>query len=344
MSDTPGSTGSAPEASRVFSGVMPTGSLHLGNYLGAIVQWTELQHAHPSLFCVVDLHAITTPQDPLALHDKIREVAALILACGVDPRAAILFVQSDVAAHGELCWILNCIAPIGRLERMVQFKEKVGQRRENENVGLFDYPVLQAADILLYCGQPPRPVLVPVGSDQRQHLELARDLAGRFNNRFGPVFAEPVPLIAEAGARIMGLENPLRKMSKSQASPGDTIRLLDTPDDVRRKIRHAVTGPGREVRFDESQPGLFNLLQIYQLLTRESRTAIEAHFAGQGYAALKSELAERIVSMLNPIQEKYREVRRNPSYLEDVLAEGAARARAESSVVLAAVKRAVGLG
>ncbi len=344
MDAEPRASSSVGAPARVFSGIMPTGTLHLGNYLGAIVHWVRLQQVHPSLFSVVDLHAITTPIDPSLLREKIREVAALLLACGIDPDLATVFVQSDVPAHAELCWILNCLAPVGRLERMVQFKEKAGQQRENENVGLFDYPVLQAADILLYCGQPPRPVLVPVGADQRQHLELARDLARRFDLRFGPVFAEPIAAVAETGARIMGLENPLKKMSKSGSNPGDVIALLDPPDAVRRKIKRAVTGPGREVRFDQSQPGLFNLLTIYQLLSGQSRAEIESHFAGKGYAALKSELAELIGAVLTPIQDRYHDVRSNPDYLAEVLTDGAERARRESSVVLEAAKRAVGLG
>ncbi|HVC32143.1 MAG TPA: tryptophan--tRNA ligase [Chloroflexota bacterium] len=324
--------------------MMPTGSLHLGNYLGAIVNWVSLQYTYPSLFCVVDLHAITTPQKPSELREKTREVAALFLAAGVDPLVSTVFVQSDVPAHAELCWLLNCITPLGRLERMTQFKEKVGQRRESGSAGLFDYPVLQAADILLYGGEPPRPVLVPIGSDQRQHLELARDLATRFDRRFGEVFAAPEPIIPEAGARIMGLQNPLTKMSKSEPNRYDTLRLLDTAEEIRRKIARAVTGSGREVRFAESPPGLANLLTIYQLLAKRTPAEIEARFQGRGYAELKRELADLIVTALRPVQERYQEIRRDPAYLEGVLANGAARARAESSVVLHAAKRAMGLG
>ncbi len=329
---------------RVLSGIMPTGSLHLGNYLGAIVHWVDLQHRYPSFFCVVDLHAITTPQKPTELHEKTREVAGLLLAAGIDPSVATIFVQSHVPAHAELAWMLDCIASMGRLERMTQFKEKAGREREAASVGLFAYPVLQSADILLYSGRPPRPVLVPVGADQRQHLELARDLAARFNHRFGVVFGEPEPVISEAGARIMGLQNPTKKMSKSGKNPYDTIRLLDSPDDVRRKIARAVTGPGREVRFDETQPGLYNLLTIYQLLSGESRSDIESHFQGKGYADLKRELAELIIARLRPLQERYQEIRRDRAALEGVLAEGCQRARVEADVVLQAAKSAMGLG
>ena len=329
---------------RVLSGVMPTGSLHLGNYLGAIVQWVAVQHQYESFFCVVDLHAITTPHDPARLREKIREVAALFLAAGIDPKVSTVFVQSDVPAHAELAWILQCLTPLGRLERMTQFKEKAGRQRERASTGLFTYPVLQAADILLYGGQPPRPVLVPVGADQKQHLELARDLAARFNRVFGTVFAEPQPLIPSAGARIMGLQYPLKKMSKSERNPLDTIELLDPPDEIRRKVARAVTGGGHEVRFDEAQPGLFNLLTIYQLLSGESRTQIEAHFHGKGYAAFKGELAELIVNRLCPLQERYHDVRRDPRYLDDVLARGGAHARQVSDVVFQAVKQAMGLG
>jgi tryptophanyl-tRNA synthetase len=331
-------------APRVLSGVMPTGSLHLGNYLGAIVHWVELQRHYESFFGVVDLHAITTPQDPRELHDKTREVAALFLAAGIDPRISTIFVQSKVPAHAELCWMLNCITSMGRLERMIQFKEKAGKERESASVGLFDYPVLQAADILLYGGEPPRTVLVPVGADQRQHLELARDLAARFNRRYGVIFCEPEPIISEAGARIMGLQYPLKKMSKSEKNPLDTVRLLDTPDEIRQKIAKAVTGPGREVRFDVEQPGLYNLLTIYELLSKKSRPEIEAHFRGKGYAEFKRELAELLIDSLRPLQERYHDVRRDPRYLEGVLEDGSTRARAESGVVLRAAMTAMGLG
>lgn len=329
---------------RVLSGIMPTGSLHLGNYLGAMVHWVKVQHTYPSFFCVVDLHAITTPQDPAELRAKIREVAGLFIAGGIDPTISTIFVQSDVPAHAELSWLLSCLTPMGRLERMTQFKEKAGAQRERASAGLFTYPVLQAADILLYGGQPPRTVLVPVGADQKQHLELARDLAARFNRLYGTVFAEPEPLIPSAGARIMGLQNPLKKMSKSEKNPLDTLFLLDPPETIRRKIARAVTGPGQEVRFDETQPGLLNLLTIYQVLTGEPPAQIEAHFQGKGYAELKRELAELIIATLQPLQVRYAEIQRDPRYLDDVLRRGALHARAESASVLQAARAAMGLG
>lgn len=328
---------------RVFSGIMPSGRLHIGNYLGAIVQWVELQRRYESFFCVVDLHAVTTLPKPAELREKTSEVAAIFLAAGVDPRRATVFVQSAVPAHSELCWILNCLTPVGRLGRMTQFKEKAARHHEAANVGLFDYPVLQAADILLYNDEPPSPVLVPVGSDQRQHLELARDIAARFNRRFGTVFAEPEPIIAEASARIMALNNPLKKMSKSEPNPSGAIYLLDRPEDIRRKIARAVTGPGEVVRFDETEPGLRNLLRIYQLFSHQSPEEIELHFQGKGYAVFKRELADLIIEGLRPLQERYAAVRREPAYLEAVLKQGAARARDRSAVVLRAAKAAAGL-
>jgi tryptophanyl-tRNA synthetase len=329
---------------RILSGIMPTGDLHIGNYLGAILNWVQLQHTHDSFFCVVDLHAITTPQDPATLHEKIREVAALYLAAGIDRGISTIFVQSAVTAHPELCWILNCVTPMGWLERMTQFKEKAGKERERASVGLFDYPVLQAADILLYGGEPPRLLQVPVGADQKQHVELARDVAIRFNGTFGAILSVPEPIIPETGARIMGLDNPLKKMSKSEKNPNHALRLLDTPDDVRRKLARAVTDAGREIRFDPERPGLYNLLTIYELFDKRSRPEIEARFESKGYAELKRELAELVIEGLRPLQERYREIRRDPGYLEGVLAQGAERAGAEADVVLRAVKQAIGLG
>jgi tryptophanyl-tRNA synthetase len=323
---------------------MPTGDLHLGNLLGAIVNWVGLQRDHEAFYCVVDLHAITTPQDPAQLREKIREVAALYLAAGIDPTISTIFVQSDVPAHAELSWILNCFTPLGWLERMTQFKEKAGSERERASVGLFDYPVLQAADILLYGGVPPRALRVPVGADQKQHVELSRNLATRFNQRFGEVLAIPEPIIPESGARIMGLDNPQKKMSKSEKNLGHAIRLLDSDADIRRKILRAVTDAGSEVTFDQDRPGLFNLLTIYELLSRLPRAEIAARFQGKGYADLKRDLADLVVDSLRPIQERYREVRRDPAYLEGVLSGGAERARTESGVVLSEVKRVVGLG
>ena len=329
---------------RVLSGIMPTGDLHIGNYLGAILNWVKLQSTHESFFCVVDLHAITTPQDPATLREKIKEVAALYLAAGIDPKISAIFVQSDVPNHPELSWILNCYTPMGWLEKMTQFKEKAGAGRERASVGLFDYPVLQAADILLYGGVPPRPLFVPVGADQKQHLELSRNLAERFNHAYGEVFAIPEPIIPESGARIMGLDNPEKKMSKSEKNQYHALRLLESPEMVRKKISRAVTDAGREIVFDESRAGLYNLLTIYELFSKKSRTEIQAQFQGKGYGELKRELTDLVVDGLRPVQERYAEIRREPGYLDDVLARGAEKARETSSVVLDQVKTAIGLG
>lgn len=329
---------------RVLSGMQPTADLHIGNYLGALVNWVEVQHTHECFFPIVDLHAITVPQDPAELRESTRVLAALYLASGIDPRVSTVFVQSQVPAHSELAWILNCVTPIGWLERMTQFKEKAGAHRERASAGLFDYPVLMAADILLYGDLPPRPILVPVGEDQKQHLELARDIADRFNRRFRPVFSPPEPYIGEAGARIMGLDDPTEKMSKSIRRRYHSVRLLDTPDDVGRKVMRAVTDAGRDVRFEPERPGLYNLLTIYELLSGQSPAQIEAHFQGKGYADLKRELAELVVEKLRPLQERYQEIRREPGYLEDVLRQGAVRARTVTAPVLQAAKEAAGLG
>lgn len=329
---------------RALSGIMPTGSLHIGNYLGAMLNWVRLQYTHEAFFCVVDLHAITTPQNPEELRQKIREVAALFLAAGIDPSLSTIFVQSDVPAHSELCWILNCLAPMGWLERMTQFKEKAGPHRERASVGLFDYPILQAADILLYGGYPPRPLRVPVGADQKQHLELTRNLAIRFNRAYGEILSVPEPIIPETGARIMGLDNPQVKMSKSATVANHAIALLDRSETIRKKIARAVTDAGSEIRFDETRPGLYNLLTIYELFSHLPRPEVEARFQGKGYAELKRELAELVVEGLRPIQERYRTIREEPGYLDRVLSEGTAHAAAEAANVLGAVKKAMGLG
>lgn len=336
-------TGTRP-TSRVLSGIMPTGDLHIGNYLGALLNWTRMQREHESYFCIVDLHAITTQQDPAALREKTREVAALYIAAGIDPQVSRVFVQSHVPNHPQLAWILNCLTPLGWLERMTQFKEKAKGERERASAGLFGYPVLQAADILLYGGAPPRPLYVPVGEDQKQHVELTRDVAERFNRLFGTVLSVPEPLIPERGARIMGLDGPERKMSKSEQGQYHSIRLLDPPDVVRKKLSRAVTDPGREVVFDPGRPGLYNLLTIYERFSGESQKEIERRFVGKGYGDLKRELAEVVVEGLHPLQERYAELRSEPGYLEGVLAEGAAHAQAEGSRVLEPVKRAMGLG
>jgi len=324
---------------RVFSGIQPTGDIHIGNYLGAIRHWVASQAELDSIFCVVDLHAITVPQDPGTLKLKVRETAGLLLAAGIDPKVSALFVQSHISAHAELAWILNCFIPIGWMKRMTQFKEKSQKQKEQVSVGLFDYPALMAADILLY-----QTDLVPVGEDQKQHVELARDTAQRFNSIYGETFKLPEALIAETGARIMGLEDPTKKMSKSEDGQGHIIYLLDPPDDIRNKIMRATTDSLREIRFDENRPGICNLLVIYELFTRVGRAEIEARFEGRGYADFKKELAEVVVGGLRPLQSRYRELTADPTHIDSLLAEGADRIRPVAEKTLATVKDRIGLG
>ncbi|HYY58271.1 MAG TPA: tryptophan--tRNA ligase [Pyrinomonadaceae bacterium] len=304
---------------RIFSGAQPTGELHLGNYLGALRNWVELQRQYESFFCIVNLHALTIPQDPKRLALKTRELARIYLAAGIDPLASTIFIQSDVPEHTELTWILNCLTRMSELERMTQFKEKGRGARENVLVGLFDYPVLMISDILLY-----QTDLVPVGEDQKQHLELTRDIALRFNRDYGETFRVPEPFIPKVGARIMALDNPSKKMSKSDESPNGCIFLLDDRDAIGRKFKRAVTDSGTEIRFDESRPAITNLLTIYQLLTGKGREEIEAHFSGRGYAQLKNDLAEVTIEFLAPFQERVRAI--SDAELDDILGRGRDRA------------------
>jgi tryptophanyl-tRNA synthetase len=324
---------------RVFSGIQPTGDFHIGNYIGATRHWAAKQDKYDNIFCIVDLHAITIQQDPKELKAKIREVTGLLLANGIDPKKSIVFVQSHVHEHSELAWILNCFIPMGWLGRMTQYKEKSGKQKEQVSVGLFDYPALMAADILLYDTD-----VVPVGDDQKQHVELARDLAQRFNNIFGNVFVVPEPMIAEVGARIMGLDDPTKKMSKSEEGPNHAIALLDTPDVIRKKIMRATTDSQTTVVFDESRPGIYNLLTIYQTFTGEKKKDIEAKFEGKGYGDFKKALAEVIIEGLRPLQERYSKVTSEPGYLDSILTEGAAKARPLAQKTLAKVQKVVGLG
>jgi tryptophanyl-tRNA synthetase len=321
---------------RIFSGAQPTNQLHLGNYLGALRNWVELQHEYESFFCVVNLHAITAPQDPALLVEKTRELARLYLAAGIDPAISTVFVQSDVAEHAELAWILNCVTRMSELDRMTQFKEKGKKQRENTGVGIFDYPVLMASDILLY-----QTDLVPVGQDQKQHLELTRDLAIRFNRDYGETFRVPDPYIPKVGARIMALDNPEKKMSKSDESPNGAILLLDNADAVRRKFKRAVTDSGSEMRFDPTRPAITNLLTIYELLTGKNRDEIETHFADKGYAQLKAELADVTIEFLTPFQKKVCGIA--DEELDSILAAGCKRAREIASVTLDDVMKKMGL-
>lgn len=322
----------------VFSGIQPSGNLHIGNYLGAIKRWVEMQDKYDCIYCIVDMHAITVPHDPKVLHETTLELAGLLIACGIDPERCVLFVQSHVPAHAELTWIFNCITPLGWLERMTQYKEKAA-RQESVSTGLLDYPVLQASDILLY-----QTDLVPVGEDQRQHIELTRDIAGRFNYLFGETFKLPEALISEVGARIMGLDDPTKKMSKSITSRYHAIRLLDDPDTIRTAVRRAVTDSGREIVFsdDPEKAGVNNLLTIYQAFTGQSREEIEAHFAGKGYGDLKREVAEVVIEALRPIQERYRAIRAERGYISEILRRGAEEARRRSEPTLTQAKHRVG--
>ena len=324
---------------RVFSGIQPTGNIHIGNYLGATRHWAAEQDKYDNIFCIVDLHAITIPQEPKVLKAKIREVTGLLIAAGIDAQKSIVFVQSHIHEHSELAWILNCTIPMGWMGRMTQYKEKSAKQKEQVSVGLYDYPALMAADILLYNTD-----VVPVGEDQKQHVELARDAAQRFNNIFGETFVLPEPLIAESGARIMGLDDPTKKMSKSEEGSGHAIALLDSPDVIRAKIMRATTDSLKEIRFDESRPGIFNLLTIYQAFTGIKSKEIEAQFEGKGYGDFKKALAEMVVEGLRPLQERYRKLTADPGTIDAILTEGADKARPLAQKTLAKVHKAVGLG
>ncbi|MBF6592086.1 MAG: tryptophan--tRNA ligase [Ktedonobacterales bacterium] len=326
-----------PRRERVFSGIKPSGTPTLGNYLGAIRHWVAEQDIYDNIYCVVDLHAITVPQDPAELRANTRQLAALLLACGIDPERSALFIQSHMPEHSELAWILNCVTPTGWLNRMTQFKAKAGADREAASAGLYAYPVLMAADILAY-----QTDAVPVGDDQRQHVELTRDIANAFNYRFGATFVEPRALIREVGARIMSLDDPAKKMSKSE-SEGSYISLLDPPDAIRKKIARATTDSQRTIVFDESRPGIYNLLTIYELLSGQSREAIEAEFASKGYKEFKAALGELVVTALTPVQARYAEITENPGQLDALLARGAARVRPLAQATLRTAKARVGL-
>jgi len=311
------------ERRRVYSGIQPSGTSHLGTYLGALKNWVSVQEEYESYFCIVDLHALTVPQNPKVLRANVREMAAIFIAVGLDPERTVIFRQSRVSEHTELGWLLNCIARVGELTRMTQFKDK-SQRggAESASVGLYAYPVLQAADILLYNAH-----LVPVGEDQRQHLELSRTLARRFNGLYGETFAVPEPMILETGARVMALDEPTQKMSKSAPTPAGYIALLDEPDVIRRKIRRAKTDSGTEVVATPDKPALTNLLGIYAGLTDRSVPEIEDQYRGKGYGDFKKDLAEVVVESLSPIRERTLELLDDPRELDEVLEAGAEKAR-----------------
>lgn len=332
-------TDRTPHKTRVFSGIKPTGTLTLGNYLGAIRIWVENQHDKDNIFCVVNQHAITIRMNPAELRANTRHVAAVYLAAGIDPAETIVFVQSDVPEHTELAWVLNTITYCGELQRMTQFKDKTSKTKEESiGAGILNYPILMAADILLYDTDE-----VPVGEDQKQHVELCRDIAIRFNHRFGETFVVPKPVIAKVGARIMSLEDPSRKMEKSNPSAGSYILLTDAPDAIRKKIRKAVTDSGAEVVYSADKPALANLLTIYSLMSGDPIKAIQERYVGKGYGDFKKDLAEVVVEGLSPLQTKMAEYIESPAKLETILGDGAARAQAIARPVLARVNAAVGL-
>jgi len=321
---------------RIFSGAQPTGQLHIGNYLGALKNWVALQDEYEAFYCIVNLHAITLPQDPRTLRQKTLDLARIYIAAGVDPERATIFIQSDVPEHAELTWVLSCISRMGELERMTQFKDKGKGNAERAGVGLFTYPVLMAADILLY-----QTDLVPVGKDQKQHLELARDLAERFNRDYGETFVIPEPYIPKAGASIASLQDPAKKMSKSDENANGAIFLLDDADTIVKKIKRAVTDSGTDIKFDETRPAINNLLTIYQLLTDKTPTACEENFAGKGYGAFKTELAEAVIEFLQPFQEKVKQY--DDETLLGILKPGAEKARSIAAQTLKDVYQKMGI-
>ncbi|MBQ2712109.1 MAG: tryptophan--tRNA ligase [Clostridia bacterium] len=321
----------------LFSGIQPTGILTLGNYIGAIRNWIHLQEEYECIFCVVDMHAITVRQEPKELRKNTLSLLALYLAAGIDPSKSTLFVQSHVPAHAELAWVLNCNSYLGELSRMTQFKDKSKKQGANISVGLLDYPVLMAADILLY-----QTALVPVGADQKQHLELSRDIAIRFNSHYSPTFTVPEPYIPKTGARIMSLQDPTSKMSKSDPNENGYISLLDTPDVIMRKFKRAVTDSDGCVRAAEDKPGVTNLMSIYGAITGKSMEAIEQEFEGKGYGDFKTAVADAVIATLTPIQEEQKRLLGDKPYLMGILKEGAERANYMARKTLSKVYRKIG--
>jgi len=323
---------------RAFSGIQPSGIIHIGNYFGAIKNWVQLQNEYESIFCIVNQHAITVPQDPKKLEENTYKVASIYLAFGIDPQKSIIFVQSEVKEHTELCWILNTITRLPELERMTQFKEKAKQHKSSVNVGLFDYPVLMAADILLY-----QTDIVPVGQDQKQHVELTITLAERFNKIFGKTFAIPKALIRKEGGKIMGLDDPLKKMSKSASSLFNYIALDDSPAMIREKIKRAVTDSGKEIKYDSQKPAISNLLNIYSLTTNKSTIEIEKEFEGKGYKEFKEALSEALINFLAPFQKKQKAILKDKNYIRKVLKDGKERAQSIAQKTMVEVKNKIGL-
>lgn len=321
----------------LFSGIQPSGSLTIGNYLGAIKNWASMQHDYDCLFSLVDLHTITVRQDPKKLRENCYDALALNIACGLNPNNPI-FCQSHVSAHSELAWILSCYSYMGELSRMTQFKDKSKKHSENINVGLFSYPILMAADILLYSAN-----IVPVGEDQKQHLEIARDIAGRFNNIYGKIFTIPEGYIPKVGARIMSLQDPNKKMSKSDENLNGVIFLLDSPNEIRQKLKRSVTDSEKEVRFDvTNKPGISNLLSILSLISNRGISDLELEYHNQGYGKLKTDVAEAVVSFLEPVHKKFKELRGDISYLNTILKHGAEAATKRAVPMLKKVHEVLG--
>ncbi len=325
------------ERKRIFSGMQPSGLITLGNYLGALKNWTTLQDDYDCLYCIVDEHAITVRQDPVKLRKQARDLLTQYLAVGIDPQKNIIYYQSHVSQHAELAWILNCYTYMGELNRMTQFKDKAAKHADNINAGLFTYPVLMAADILLY-----QTDLVPVGEDQRQHLEITRDIAGRFNSIYGDTFKIPEAYIGKVGARVMALQEPTKKMSKSDENKNNTIALMDEPAVIMNKVKRAVTDSDNEVRYDESKPGISNLLGIYCACTGKTIAEAEKEFDGAGYGVFKTAVGEAVVANLEPIQQKVKDLEKNKDYLDEIIRDGAQRASRLAEKTLTKVQKRVG--
>ena len=322
---------------RVFSGIQPTGIIHIGNYFGAIRNWVQIQQEYECVFSIVNYHAITLPKKPEELKKQTYKIAAILLAAGINPKKSILFVQSEVKEHTELCWILNTITKIPELERMTQFKEKAKEHKKDVNAGLFNYPILMAADILLY-----ETDIVPVGEDQKQHVELARTLARRFNTTFGETFKIPKVLIQKEAGKIMGLDNPLKKMSKSAKSPLNYISFDDSPQQIQEKIRKAVTDSGKEIKKSPQKPAISNLLNIYGLTSGKKTTAIEKEFENKDYQDFKENLSEVLINFLSPVQKRIKKFEKDQAYIENVLENGKERAKGIAKKIIKKVKERIG--
>ena len=325
------------ERKRIFSGMQPSGMITLGNYLGALKNWTNLQDEYDCLYCIVDMHAITVRQDPVKLRKQCKDLLTQYLAVGIHPEKNIIYYQSHVSQHAELSWILNCYTYMGELNRMTQFKDKAAKHSDNINAGLYTYPVLMAADILLY-----QTDLVPVGEDQRQHLEITRDIAGRFNALYGDTFKIPEAYIGKVGARVMALQDPSKKMSKSDENQNNTIALMDDPTVIMNKVKRAVTDSENEVRYGEDKPGIPNLLNIYCACTGKTIAEAEKEFSATGYGAFKTAVGEAVVAELEPVQKKIKELEQNKDYLNEVIRNGAERAGNLAAKTLTKVQKKIG--